>query len=260
MINDILLALIVIVGIQAIFFIFAAYFKTDKITDLSYGATFVLVAWLLAFKNSAFTTVHLFIVILITVWGFRLAGYLLHRIIKTKSDRRFDEIREDFLRFLKFWFFQAIAIWIILLPAIVLFSSKSPIFYPISVLGVCVWIAGFAIEVISDQQKFNFKNNNPGGYIASGLWKYSRHPNYFGEALLWWGIFLITVPILSGVQYLVIVGPIFITYILLFVSGIPLLEKSYDKKYGSDKKYRDYKKRTSIFIPFPPKNPGGYNV
>ena len=111
------------------------------------------------------------------------------------------------------------------------------------------------IETIADHQKFVFKNKNPKKFIKSGLWKYSRYPNYFGEMLLWWGLFIMITPYLGGISLLTIIGPIFITFILLFVSGIPMLEKSYNQKYGKDKEYQEYKRSTSKLIPwFPKKN------
>jgi steroid 5-alpha reductase family enzyme len=110
------------------------------------------------------------------------------------------------------------------------------------------------IEAVADTQKsaFRAKAENGGRFVSTGLWHYSRHPNYFGEILLWWGVFLYAVPFLDGAAFAVVIGPIFITLLLLFVSGIPLLERSADEKYGDDPAYRDYKRRTSILVPLPP--------
>jgi steroid 5-alpha reductase family enzyme len=123
------------------------------------------------------------------------------------------------------------------------------------VIGALLWAVGFAVEAASDAQKSAFKNDpaKAGRWIESGLWKYSRHPNYFGEALLWWGLFLVALPSLAGLLALAAIGPIAITLLLLFVSGVPLLEKSADAKYGGDPAYRDYKRRTSLFVPMPPR-------
>jgi steroid 5-alpha reductase family enzyme len=131
--------------------------------------------------------------------------------------------------------------------------TKDKMINAIMVLGIVIWISGLLIETISDWQKFSFKNNpnNKNLWIQSGLWKYSRHPNYFGEMLCWWGIFIFVLPFIQGLSWLTIIGPIFITFILLFVSGIPPLEKRYDKKFADNKKYQDYKKKTSILIPLP---------
>ena len=119
-------------------------------------------------------------------------------------------------------------------------------------LGLLMWLKGFYFEVVADAQKSAFKNAGKPGVITTGLWKYSRHPNYFGETLLWWGLFVFIIPVLSGALWLTILGPVFITVLLLFVSGIPLLEQSADKKYGADPAYQEYKNRTSLFIPWLP--------
>ncbi len=193
---------------------------------------------------------------MVALWAIRLISYLLVRILKIKKDSRFDKIRGKPLEFLKFWAFQGLAVWVIVLPSIYLLNfSENRSISLIMVLGVLIWALGLLIETISDWQKFTFKNNpqNKKLWIQSGLWKYSRHPNYFGEMLCWWGIFIFASPFLEGLSWLTIISPIFITYILLFVSGIPLLEKRYEKKYKNNKKYQEYRKKTSILIPLPQK-------
>jgi len=119
--------------------------------------------------------------------------------------------------------------------------------------GAAVWLAGLLIEAAADAQKsaFRAKQENRGRFVASGLWRYSRHPNYFGEILVWWGLFVYAVPVLHIAGLAVVAGPLFITLRLLFVSGIPLLERSADEKYRSDPAYGDYKRRTSILVPLP---------
>jgi steroid 5-alpha reductase family enzyme len=121
--------------------------------------------------------------------------------------------------------------------------------------GAVLWLIGLVIETVSDAQKSAFKSKKTEGerFITSGLWRYSRHPNYFGEILLWWGLFLYAVPFLEGAAFAVVIGPVFITLLLLFVSGIPLLEKSADAKFGEDPAYQEYKRRTSILVPLPPR-------
>ncbi len=243
------LALAVSLLIQIGFFIFAAKYKTDKFTDLSYGLTFIILASLYFFyseRNLAQTIVTLMVVI----WGIRLAYFLFQRILKTGKDKRFDGIRENFSRFLKFWIFQGVVVWIVLLPTLqILYKPSSNNFYLF--LGFAIWLAGFSIEAIADHQKRIFRNSNlKNTFISSGLWKYSRHPNYLGEIILWWGIFIVSIPAQAGLSVLTVVGPLTITYLLLFVTGIPPLEKSADDKFGNDPKYREYKKRTSILVPF----------
>jgi steroid 5-alpha reductase family enzyme len=164
-------------------------------------------------------------------------------------------MRNEPLKFARFWILQAVAVAIIVLPVVA--SVASP-FTPrefgfLEALGLVMWLVGFAVEAVSDAQKSTFKKTGATGVITTGLWRYSRHPNYFGETLLWWGIFVYCLPALSGGLYWTVLGPVFITLLLLFVSGIPLLEKSADAKYGEDPTYKEYKRRTSIFIPLSPK-------
>lgn len=256
MIHPFILTFFVALIIQLIFFILAYTFKTDKVTDLAYGLSFIVLAWYLVLSQANFSLPALTIAVLITLWGLRLASYLLIRILKMGRDKRFDQIRNNFISFLKFWVFQAMAVWVIMLPSIYLItrtSLSSLNFY--SWWGMTIFILGLLIETVADWQKFKFKNNpaNQDKWIESGIWRCARHPNYFGEMILWWGIFIFTIPWQNGWSWLTMMGPIFITFILLFVSGIPPLEKRYQQKYANNKKYQQYKNRTSLLIPWWPK-------
>lgn len=254
--NPYFLALAISLGINLAFFILASVLKTDKFTDFTYGLTFIILAFLFLFKNQTFYPYQLLLILMVVLWGIRLITYLLARILKIKKDNRFDGIREKPLKFLQFWFFQGLTVWIIMLPSVYLLNKAEPrLLSPGMALGVIIWVLGLIIETISDWQKFSFKNQpqNKNLWIQSGLWKYSRHPNYFGEMLCWWGIYVFALPFFQGLSWLTVVSPLFITFILLFVSGIPPLEKRYDSKYADNKKYQDYKKRTSVLIPLPQK-------
>jgi steroid 5-alpha reductase family enzyme len=252
---DILIALGISVLINAVFFAFAAILRTDKVTDLSYSLSFVALSIILLVRAGTFTVLPVVTAALICIWGIRLGAYLFGRILKTGVDHRFDDMRDHPLRFARFWVLQAVTVWVVMLPAIRLFALKPSGFLgAVSILGILIWAAGFSIEAVSDRQKTIFKSSPAGGgFITTGLWKYSRHPNYFGESLLWWGLFVAVLPVFSGWDFLTVLGPLYLTLLLLFVSGVPLLEKSADKKYGSDPRYREYKQRTSIFIPLPQK-------
>ncbi len=255
MVENIVTALIISFTIQIIFFAFAASFKTDKVTDLSYGLTFIIIT-LFFYILSPQQWVQTVVTFQILVWGLRLSSYLFIRILKTGRDERFDKIRADFLKFAQFWFFQAAAVFIIILPAVVVLTSQKTSITFLTILGFLIWLSGFLIEGIADQQKFEFKNDskNSNKWVENGLWKYSRHPNYFGEMLCWWGIFIMSIPFLEGWGWLVIANPLFITFILLFVSGISPLEKLADKKFGKEPGYQEYKKRTSVLVPLPPRD------
>ncbi|MGV8140985.1 MAG: DUF1295 domain-containing protein [Candidatus Woesearchaeota archaeon] len=250
--NIILLMLLIIFGIQVLFFIFAAAFKTDKVTDLAYGLTFVVIAWFLLIKNGMFDLAKIVLTAMVTIWGLRLAGYLFYRILKIGRDKRFDGIRENFWKFAGFWTVQTVVIFMVLLSTIIFLENDISEFGMYSIAGLAIWIVGFIIEAVSDQQKFSFINNpkNKGKWIDKGLWYYSRHPNYFGEILCWVGIFIYTIPILNGWEWAGILSPLSIIATLLFFSGIPTVEKAADAKFGKEKGYIKYRDTTSVLIPW----------
>ena len=253
--NAILLSFLISLAVNAVFFAIAAIRKTDVVTDLSYSLSFALLAIALP-SFGARELVQLVASLLVLVWAVRLGGYLLTRILRIKVDHRFDEMRDKPLRFARFWLLQAIAVAAIMLPVSYLLGRNSaPDFGVWAIVGVAIWFIGLAIETAADAQKSSFKGKeeNRERFIMNGLWRYSRHPNYFGEMLVWWGLFLYAVPFLHGAAFAVVIGPVFITLLLLFVSGIPLLERSAEAKYGDDPAYRGYKRRTSILVPFPPR-------
>jgi steroid 5-alpha reductase family enzyme len=251
-----LLTILVSLGINLAFFVLASTFKTDKFTDLTYGLSFIALVILPLFKNRTFHPYQVLLATMVILWAIRLASYLFIRILKIKRDKRFDKIRKNPLQFLKFWLLQGISVWVIMLPTIYLLNIKRDgMMAPTMVLGVVIWSLGLLIETVSDWQKFSFKNNpkNKNLWIQSGIWKYSRHPNYFGEILCWWGIFIFSLPFMQDASWLTIVSPLFITFILLFVSGIPPLEKRQEKKFANNQDYQEYKKKTSLLVPLPPK-------
>lgn len=253
MINNILIVLGVILFLQIIFFIYAVINKTDKVTDLSYGLTFIIASilpYFLVYEYSSFF--KLLLVLLVVVWGLRLAAFLFIRILKTKKDNRFDGIREEPLKFASFWILQAISVFIILLPTTytLLLKQETSLSW-FSYIGFVISILGIAIESISDTQKFVFKNipENKTKWINTGLWKYSRHPNYLGEILMWVGVYIYVLPYLNDIALLTIVSPIYISILLLFVSGIPKLEKEYEKKYEGNSEYQKYVRNTGQLLP-----------
>ncbi len=251
----ILLSLVVALAVNGAFFAVAAARRTDVVTDLSYSLTFALLAVVLLLTGAR-QPVQLVASLLVLLWAVRLGAYLFRRILRMRVDHRFDGMRDEPLRFARFWFLQAITVAIVMLPVSYLLDrSDPPGFGGFAIAGACVWLAGLLIETVADAQKSGFraKDENRGRFVASGLWRYSRHPNYFGEILVWWGLFVYAVPVLHGASFSVVAGPVFITVLLLFVSGIPLLERSADEKYGDDPAYRDYKRRTSILVPLPPR-------
>jgi steroid 5-alpha reductase family enzyme len=244
------------VAVQAVFFVFAAGFKTDKVTDLSYGLTFVLLAGFLLARSGGDDGAAGVLAAMVVLWGVRLAAYLLYRIFRMGRDARFDGIRERPWTFARFWLFQGIAVWTIMLPVTLWFASPGSWSW-MKTVGACLWLAGLVIETVADNQKFRHKSGAAGRarWIDTGIWRYSRHPNYFGEFLCWWGVFVFVAGDLAGWAWLGLVGPVTITLILLFVTGVPTLEQSADRKYGDHPEYQAYKRRTSLLVPWPPRRP-----
>ena len=251
----IVLSLGIALAVNGAFFAIAAARRTDVVTDLSYSLTFALLAVVLL-PTGAAEPVQLVASLLVVVWAVRLGAYLFRRIMRIKVDHRFDGMRDEPLRFARFWLLQAITVAIVMLPVTYLLDRDDPPgFGGWAIAGVALWLVGLLVETVADAQKsaFRAREENRGRFIASGLWRYSRHPNYFGEMLVWWGLFLYAVPVLHGAAFAVVIGPVFITLLLLFVSGIPPLERSAAEKYGDDPAYREYKRRTSILVPLPPR-------
>lgn len=247
--------LLIAIGINVLMFIPAYFLKTDKLTDISYAVTFVVVA-AYGMLAGGYTLPSLLIVLMVFVWSARLGGYLLVRIKKIKRDKRFDGMRESFWRFSRFWLLQGLTVWVVLLPSLLFFQNVPKALPAIACLGIWIWLAGLMIEGIADQQKYAFINDpaNKGKWIETGLWKYSQHPNYFGEITLWFGIYIYALFGLSLAQSLVaLLGPAYITMLLIYVSGIPLLDKAAQKRWGDNEQYQAYRKRTSKLVPLPNK-------
>jgi steroid 5-alpha reductase family enzyme len=250
----IVLSFVISLAVNAAFFAIAATRKTDIVTDLSYSLSFAVLAIVLPFlaPTSRFSSPPR----CSSSSGRYASSHLFRRILRTKVDHRFDEMRDNPLRFGRFWFLQAITVAVVMLPVSYLLGrDDAPGFGPWTIAGAAIWLTGLLIEAVADAQKSSFRarDENRGRIITTGLWRYSRHPNYFGEMLVWWGLFVLAVPFLDGAAFAVVIGPVFITLLLLFVSGIPLLERSAEAKYGDDPNYREYKRRTSILVPLPPR-------
>lgn len=233
-------------------FVPAYYYKTDKLTDLSYAISFVAIS-LYGFLFGGLTFPSLILFIMILLWATRLGGYLFIRINKVKKDSRFDEMRNKFWSFIRFWVLQGFTVWVVLIPSNLFFLNRVESTNNLGIIGILFWLTGLLIETFSDLQKYRFinKSKNKGKWINSGLWKYSRHPNYFGEITLWFGVYIYTLFGLdSGQALLGLVSPIYISVLIIFVSGVPLLEKAADKKWGKDEDYQEYKKNTNVLVPY----------
>ncbi len=241
--------LIISLLIQLVLFIPAFIFKTDKLTDLSYSMTFALLAIIL-YARSSQTFVHLILLIMLLAWSFRLGIYLFIRISKMKKDKRFDGIRESFYRFAKFWLLQGIVVWLVMLSSVFLFGNINPDWSFVSLLGLIIFLVGFVLETVADAQKYKFKSNpkNKTSFIQTGVWRYSRHPNYFGEFLIWLGIFVYSLSSALPLALWGVLSPLFIFVVLYYGTGIPMLERSYDKRFKNNMDYQEYKQTTNKFF------------
>ncbi len=236
--------------VQVIFFIPAFFLKSDKLTDFSYALTFIILAFL-AFLLSQDTWSQRVLLVMIIVWAIRLGTYLVVRIRSIGKDKRFDNVRENYFKFLIFWVVQGVVAPLVLVPAFLFFLYSQGERGLLG--GIFIWLVGLLIETLADIQKYTFykDSKNETSFLATGLWKYSRHPNYLGEILCWIGVYVFTFTGLVGGNRLIgIIGPATIIILILFFSGIPPLEKSADKKWGKNSQYLAYKRRTALLIPF----------
>ncbi|KAI0693423.1 DUF1295-domain-containing protein [Cytidiella melzeri] len=291
------ITLLVTVGYQLLGFAIAWTFQFDKITDFTGGSNFFILALLTLLMVNTYHTRNVVASVFVMVWAARLAGFLLFRVLKTGSDTRFDDIRSHFFKFMGFWIGQIVWVWTVSLPFVILNSpavsdvatgGTNPKFGTArDIVGIVLWSIGWMVETLADIQKFRYKSTKPpkDRPIQTGIWKWSRHPPYFGEMLCWWGIWTLCLsPTTNGgnpgllgsvkaAQRAAVVSPIFTVLLLMFASGVPTAEKPTAKKFflmshstssssssssGSPEypdawpKYKAYLASTSILIPIPP--------
>jgi len=241
--------------IQWIAFIPAYILKTEKFFDLTGSITYITVASVAVFLSPIVDSRSLLLLGLISIWAIRLGSFLFLRIRAAGEDRRFREIKKSFLRFLLTWTLQGLWVTFSLAAALAAITSKLKLDLGVfALVGFVVWLFGFGIEVIADRQKSQFKADlkNDDKFINVGLWSWSRHPNYFGEIMLWIGVAILAFPILQGWQWLTMISPLFIIVLLTRISGVPMLEKRADEKWGGQDDYEAYKANTPVLIPKPP--------
>ena len=241
--------------IQWIAFIPAYLGKTEKFFDLTGSLTYITVVVVAVVLSPVVDARSLLLMVIVAIWAIRLGSFLFLRIRAAGEDRRFREIKQSFGRFLTTWTIQGLWVTFSLAAALAAITSEFRKDLGVfALIGFLVWAFGFAIEVTADRQKSQFKAdpNNADKFIQSGLWSWSRHPNYFGEIVLWIGVALIAVPVLQGWQWATMISPIFITLLLTRISGVPMLEKRADEKWGGQEDYEAYKARTSVLVLRPP--------
>ncbi|MDJ0923739.1 MAG: DUF1295 domain-containing protein [Acidimicrobiia bacterium] len=230
--------------------------KTEHYFDLTGSATYVTVVAVALLLSDDLDARAVIVGIMVFVWALRLGSFLFQRVRRAGRDERFDEIKVDPLRFFMTWTLQGL--WVLLTVAcalaIITGIERQSIGW-VGTIGIAVWVVGFAIEVVADRQKTHFKRDpsNTGRFISSGIWAWSRHPNYFGEIVLWTGIAIVALPVLSGWRWATLISPLFVTLLLTRVSGIPMLEARAEKRWGEDEDYREYVANTPVLVPRPPR-------
>ena len=232
--------------------------KTEKFYDITgtfaYLITLYLASVLTSYSSGASLEPRTLIIIgMVSFWALRLGIFLFIRVLKVGEDRRFREAKKSFSKYLVWWTMSALWVFLTTANALTLIvNNKKLVNQPIFYLGLLIWFIGILFEIIADEQKRRFRLNekNRDKFISSGLWSISRHPNYFGEIILWIGIAIISLPTLSGFQYVTLISPLFIYLLLTRISGVNLLEESSDKKWGDLQEYEQYKRETPVLVPF----------
>jgi steroid 5-alpha reductase family enzyme len=241
--------------IQWLVFIPAFLLQTEKFFDLTGSITYITVTALAVLLSPVVDGRSILLLALVAVWAGRLGTYLFRRILKAGKDDRFDDIKPSFLRFLNTWTLQGLWVSFTLAAALAAITTTTRRGLGLFALaGFLVWLFGFTIEAISDLQKSRFRADpaNKGKFIHTGLWAWSRHPNYFGEIVLWIGVAIIALPVLRGWQWVALISPVFVALLLTRISGVPMLEKRADEKWGGQEDYEAYKERTPVLVPRPP--------
>jgi len=236
-------------------FVPSALAKTEHYYDLTGGVTYITVIVAAVLLSGELDLRATLVAGMVMVWALRLSTFLFLRISKAGADSRFDDIKGRPIRFLMAWTLQGL--WVLLTAATalaVITGGTREALGVIGIAGIAVWAAGMLIEIVSDRQKSAFKADpaNEGQFIDVGLWSWSRHPNYFGEIVLWIGMAIVAVPVLSGWQWVTLISPVFVALLLIKVSGIPLLEEKADERWGGQDDYEAYKRRTPVLVPKPP--------
>ncbi|MDI9347093.1 MAG: DUF1295 domain-containing protein [Methylacidiphilales bacterium] len=226
--------------------------KRNDVADVAWGLGFVLMAWMSFFLNGDSGARGLLAGILVSIWGLRLAWHIHARNKGKTEDYRYLAWRKEWGKwfyprsYLQVYLLQGMFSFLIVMPVLIINNSAWSALGIFDVLGIAIWLIGFYFESMGDAQLARFIKNpeNKGKLMRSGLWAYTRHPNYFGEVMQWWGLWLVALPVPNG--WLGIIGPLTITFLILKVSGIPMLEK----KMAEHPDFAEYKRRVSVFIPY----------
>lgn len=242
--------------IQWLVFVPSYLLRSERFFDITGSLTYISVTAIAVVLSTPVDARSALLLGLVVVWAARLGAFLLRRVLRAGKDARFDRIKRSFARLLLTWTLQGL--WVSLTLAATLAAITTSVRRPLGIpafVGLALWLVGLGFEALADAQKARFRSNpvHRNEFIRTGLWKWSRHPNYFGEILLWTGIALIAAPVLSGWRWATMISPVFVALLITRISGIPMLEKRADEKWGGRDDYETYKRRTSVLIPRPPR-------
>lgn len=257
LLNQIILIPAIIFVFVSALFILSVHLKRNDVADVAWGIGITLVSFASLYNATAMGFLGVLIFVFISLWGIRLSVHIFLRNIKKPEDYRYQKWRDEWGE--KFYWRSYLQVYLLqgFLMLVVGYSAIHVSLFPggstmnlITWLGIFIWVIGYSFEVTADYQLDSFLKdpNNKGRIIDTGLWRYSRHPNYFGEVVMWWGIWLMISPL--PYSYIALISPVTITVLILFVSGVPLLEK----KFADNKAFEIYKKKTSVFFPLPVKD------
>jgi len=239
-------------GVNWAVFVPSNALKTERYYDLTGGLTYLTLLAVGLTLSADIGAREAIVTAMVAVWAIRLSSFLFRRIRRDGKDGRFDAIKVSWSRFLIAWTLQGMWCFLTALGALILLTSPTPEGLTlVDLVGFAIWGVGFAIEVVADRQKsaFRARPESEGRWIDEGLWSTSRHPNYFGEIMLWTGIFVVGAGVFQGWQWLGVLSPLFVTLLLTKVSGLPMLEQRADERWGDDPAYRAYKVETPVLIP-----------
>ena len=242
-------------AVQWLVFVPSFLRQTEHYYDLAGALTYASVILLAAGLSSPDARGWM-VTALVVTWCARLGTFLFRRVKRSGKDGRFDDLKPHWARFLMAWTLQGLWVFVTLLAALIAVTSPAAAGWDVwATLGLAIWAGGFAVEAVADYQKNAFKADpaNQGRFIQQGLWAWSRHPNYFGEIVLWTGIAVMATPAMGGWQWLGWISPLFVAWLLTQVSGIPMLEQRADERWGGQADYEAYKATTPALVPRPPR-------
>jgi steroid 5-alpha reductase family enzyme len=242
-------------AIQWLAFIPAYLFRTEKFFDLTGSLTYIALVVFAVVATGNWELRSFVLVALVFVWAVRLGSFLFARVLQSGGDSRFETMKRHLPSFLLTWTLQGLWVFLTASAALAAISSNEPAAVDWTAFaGMAIWAAGFAIEVAADAQKQRFRSDpaNRGRFISSGLWAWSRHPNYFGEIVIWIGVAIVAAPSLAGWQWVTMISPVFVAILLTRISGIPLLERRGKQRWGNDPGYQQYVATTPVLFPRPP--------